>query len=418
MRRPLKEALAKLEVGGITEPEKVAEGIQVLAVCAKTAIAGQTEATVEAREEISTERGRAARKTLPPRPPRRRRRRISVSGAETRRPLALTLGEPAGIGLDIAIEAWLARRKATYRRSSSSAILSSSSGVLPSSAARFERSRPRPIEPRSVLPKRFRAFEGEPTVSGTPGTIAASDTAAVIGSIRRAAELVRAGEASAIVTNPIQKKALNDAGFAFPGHTEFLGALSEELFGKPATPVMMLASPELRVVPVTIHIPLAEVPRQLTTELIVSTGNDRRPRPSRTLRHRQATHRRSRASIRMPARTACSATRTRPSCGRRSKRSSPQGIAATGPLPADTMFHEEARETYDAALCMYHDQALIPVKTLGFDEAVNVTLGLPFVRTSPDHGTALAIAGTGKARATSLIAALRMADALARRAGA
>jgi 4-hydroxythreonine-4-phosphate dehydrogenase len=338
-----------------------------------------------------------------------------VSGEETRRPLALTLGEPAGIGPDIAIEAWLARRKADIPPF----IFIGDAEVLQRRAAILGR------EIRTIVTSADRAaelftevipcLEGEPAVSGAPGKIAASDTEAVVRSIRRAAELVHAGEASAVVTNPIQKKALNDAGFAFPGHTEFLGALSEEIFGRRATPVMMLASPKLRVVPVTIHIPLAEVPHKLTTELIVGTAavvdRDLRTRfgigkpriaiaglnphagEDSMLGHEDA-------AIVRPAVDALVA----------------QGIDATGPLSADTMFHDEARRAYDAALCMYHDQALIPVKTLGFDDAVNVTLGLPFVRTSPDHGTALAIAGAGKARATSLIAALKMADALARRA--
>ena len=235
----------------------------------------------------------------------------------------------------------------------------------------------------------------------------------MIGSIRRAAELVRAGEASAIVTNPIQKKALNDAGFAFPGHTEFFGALSEEAFRRAChagddacrarTPRRSGHHPH----------PACRGAAALTTDLIVRTA---------TIVDHDL---RARFGIAKP-RIAIAGLN--PHAGEEGMLGSEdaaivrpavealvaQGIAATGPLPADTMFHEEARKTYDAALCMYHDQALIPVKTLGFDEAVNVTLGLPFVRTSPDHGTALAIAGTGKARATSLIAALKMADALTR----
>lgn len=340
-----------------------------------------------------------------------------MSGAETRRPLALTLGEPAGIGPDIAIEVWLARRKAEippFIFIGDAEVLKRRAAVLGRELRTIVTSADRAVE---LFTEALPCLEGEPAVNGAPGTIEAPDTAAVIHSIRRAAELVRTGEASAIVTNPIQKKALNDAGFAFPGHTEFLGALSEELFGKPATPVMMLASPRLRVVPVTIHIPLAEVPRQLTTRLIVSTA---------TIVDRDL---RSRFGIAEPR---IAVAGLNPHAGEEGMLGHEDfsvvrpavealvaaGIAATGPLPADTMFHEEARRTYDAALCMYHDQALIPVKTLGFDDAVNVTLGLPFVRTSPDHGTALSLAGTGKARATSLIAALKMADALARREAA
>ena len=340
-----------------------------------------------------------------------------MSAAEKRRPLALTLGEPAGIGLDIAIEAWLARHRTAmppFLFVGDSEVLKRRAAVLGRDIRAVVTSADRAVE---FFAEALPCLEGEPQVGGTAGTIAASDTAAVIGSIRRAAELVRTGAASAIVTNPIQKKALNDAGFAFPGHTEFLGALSEELFGKSATPVMMLASPALRVVPVTIHIPLADVPLRLTTDLILSTATivDRdlrarfgiaKPRIAVAGLNPHAGEDgmlgNEDAAIVRPAIEALVA----------------QGIAASGPLPADTMFHEEARRTYDAALCMYHDQALIPVKTLGFDEAVNVTLGLPFVRTSPDHGTALSIAGTGRARATSLIAALKMADALARQASA
>jgi 4-hydroxythreonine-4-phosphate dehydrogenase len=338
-----------------------------------------------------------------------------VSRTKTRRPLALTLGEPAGIGADIAVEAWTARRECDLPPF----VFVGDPGLLQRRAAALGR------DLRTIVASADQAAEafsealpclaGEPAVHGAPGNINAADTAAVVRSIRRAAELVRAGEAAAIVTNPIQKKALNDAGFSFPGHTEFIGALSGEIFGKPATPVMMLASPKLRVVPVTIHIPLADVPRQLTAERIVAVG---------TIVDRDL---RARFGIASPRLAVAGLNPHAGEEGMLGHEDSEvvrpavdallaAGIAATGPLPADTMFHEEARRTYDAALCMYHDQALIPVKALGFDEAVNVTLGLPFVRTSPDHGTALALAGTGKARASSLIAALRMADALAGRA--
>jgi 4-hydroxythreonine-4-phosphate dehydrogenase len=340
-----------------------------------------------------------------------------VSSAVTKRPLALTLGEPAGIGADIAIEAWTARRKADlppFIFVGDAEFLKRRAAALGREVRTIVTSADRAVQ---VFSEALPCLEGESAVAGAPGKIQTADTAAVIGSIRRATELIYAGDASGLVTNPIQKKALRDAGFAFPGHTEFLGALSHEIFGRPATPVMMLATPDLRVVPVTIHVPLAEVPRQLTTAMIVSTG---------TIVDRDL---RSRFGIASPRIAVAGlnphagedgmlghedAAVVRPAV----EALVAAGIAATGPLPADTMFHEEARRTYDAALCMYHDQALIPVKTLGFDEAVNVTLGLPFVRTSPDHGTALSLAGTGRARATSLIAALKMADAFARQAGA
>ncbi len=340
-----------------------------------------------------------------------------MSGAGTRRLLALTLGEPAGIGPDIAIEAWAARRAAAIPPF----IFVGDAALVARRARALGRDVPTvvttPNKAADVFADALPCLEGAPSVGGAPGAIDASDTPAVIQSIRRSVMLVRAGAAAAIVTNPIQKKALNAVGFEFPGHTEFLGALTTELFDQAATPVMMLAGPDLRVVPVTVHIPLSEVPRALTTALIVETGRivardlQRRfgiakPRiavaglnphagEEGMLGHEDA-------AIVRPAVEALRAS----------------GIAATGPFSADTMFHEEARKTYDAALCMYHDQALIPVKTLAFDDAVNVTLGLPFVRTSPDHGTALSLAGTGKAKATSLIAALKLAEAISRREAA
>jgi 4-hydroxythreonine-4-phosphate dehydrogenase len=338
-----------------------------------------------------------------------------VSEAARRRPLALTLGEPAGIGPDLAIAAWQARPHVLpflfigdadliTRRAAALGVEVPTARVAPGDAA-------------EAFPEALPCLKDAPPVRGTPARIVESDAEAVIASIRTAVKLVRADLASAVVTNPIQKKALNAVGFPFPGHTEFLGSLSEELFGVSATPVMMLAAPDLKVVPVTVHIPLAMVAGALTTERIVRTGE--------ILARELATRFQTRtprlavaglnphagedgmlgsedAAIVRPAVDALRAA----------------GIEAFGPLPADTMFHPAARATYDAALCMYHDQALIPIKTLAFDDAVNVTLGLPFVRTSPDHGTALSLAGTGKARPANLIAALRMADALSRRGSA
>jgi 4-hydroxythreonine-4-phosphate dehydrogenase len=233
----------------------------------------------------------------------------------------------------------------------------------------------------------------------------------VVEAIDRSVEMALSGSASAVVTCPIAKKPLYDAGFAFPGHTEYLAHLAERRTGKAIRPVMMLAGPELRTIPVTIHIPLADVSKVLTSELVFETGyivahdlktrfGMDRPRlavaglnphagEGGAMGHEDA-------EIVLPA----------------VERLRVLGIDARGPLPADTMFHARARKTYDAALCMYHDQALIPAKTLAFDEAVNVTLGLPFIRTSPDHGTAFDIAGQGVAKPDSLIAALRMAAEL------
>jgi 4-hydroxythreonine-4-phosphate dehydrogenase len=233
-----------------------------------------------------------------------------------------------------------------------------------------------------------------------------------VAAIRRAVADVLAGSAAAIVTNPVAKNVLYNSGFAEPGHTEFLARLVQEGSGKMLRPVMMLWSPELAVVPVTIHLPLKEIFQRLSTELIVETGRI----VARDLAQRFALPRPRLAiaglnphageagmlgeedrAIVAPAVAALIA----------------EGIDARGPLPADSMFHQAARASYDAALCMYHDQALIPIKTLAFDHAVNVTLGLPFVRTSPDHGTAFDIAGTGTADPASLIAALRLAARLA-----
>ena len=335
-----------------------------------------------------------------------------MNGSALATPLVLTLGEPAGIGPDITIEAWRRRRTDTppFIFAGDAALLARRARLLghdipieiadPADAARLF---------ATALP----CLPGAPSIEGTPGRIDPADTAAVILSIRRAVELVHMGKASAVVTNPINKKALNSAGFPFPGHTEFLAALALEIFGASATPVMMLAGAGLRVVPVTIHIPLADVPRSLSTGLIVETGRI----VARELATRfGVTHPRLAVSGLNPhageegmlggeddaiVRPAVDALRA-------------AGIDATGPHPADTMFHAAARKTYDAALCMYHDQALVPLKALAFDEGVNVTLGLPFIRTSPDHGTALSLAATGGARANSLVEALRLAATLAR----
>jgi 4-hydroxythreonine-4-phosphate dehydrogenase len=201
-------------------------------------------------------------------------------------------------------------------------------------------------------------------------------------------------------------------GFVDPGHTEFLARLAQEMTGETARAVMMLWSPELAVVPVTIHLPLREVPERLTTELIVETARI----AARDLRRRFAIAQPRLAIAGLNPHAGEDGTLgdedlavVAPAVARLRS----EGVAAKGPLPADSMFHAAARANYDAALCMYHDQALVPIKTLAFDHAVNVTLGLPFVRTSPDHGTAFDIAGSGRANPSSLVAALRLAARLA-----
>ncbi len=329
-------------------------------------------------------------------------------------PLALTLGEPAGIGPDVTLAVWSRRQELgspafyviadpDFLRARAKALgLTVSLAETTQAGADDAFARALPVLP---LQARVTALPGKPDESSAP---------AAIGSIRTAVADVLAGRAAAIVTNPIAKSVLYQAGFAHPGHTEFLAQLAEQATGKPAHPVMMLWSPELVVVPVTIHIPLRAVIDALTTELIVETG--------RVVARDVA----ARLGIAKPRLAVAGLN---PHAGENGTigdedrnivapavaRLRVEDIDARGPLSADTMFHAGARATYDVALCMYHDQALIPIKTLAFDRGVNATLGLPFVRTSPDHGTAFDLAGSGRADPGSLIAALKLA---ARMAGA
>jgi 4-hydroxythreonine-4-phosphate dehydrogenase len=332
--------------------------------------------------------------------------------AEPPRPLALTCGDPSGIGPDVALAAWASRARYAlppfYLLGDLDQLATRASALgLPiplkpsdpeSAAGDFETALP-------VVPLHNR-------LTDCPGAPSSSNAAGIIEAIERGVADTLSGAAGAIVTGPIAKKPLYDAGFAFPGHTEFLAHLTHTATGKPVRPVMMLAGPDLRAVPVTIHIPLAAVPSALTTELIVDTG--RITAGDLTRRFAIAGPRLAVAGLNPHAGEAGAMGRedidiVRPAV--LALRAA--GIDARGPLPADTLFHAAARQGYDAALCMYHDQALIPAKALAFDDTVNVTLGLPFVRTSPDHGTAFAIAGTGAARADSLVAALRLAARLA-----
>ena len=226
---------------------------------------------------------------------------------------------------------------------------------------------------------------------------------------------VGAGAASAVVTNPVAKNVLYRSGFAEPGHTEYLAKLAEAQTGTTVRAVMMLWAPELAVVPVTIHLPLKDVVGRLSTDLIVETGRI----VARDLSQRFgiARPRLAVAGLNPHAgEDGALGEEDRDVVAPAVERLFAAGIDARGPLPADTLFHAAARATYDAALAMYHDQALIPIKTLAFEHAVNVTLGLPFVRTSPDHGTAFDIAGTGRANPASLIAALRLAARLTAKA--
>jgi len=331
------------------------------------------------------------------------------------RPLALTLGEPAGIGPDIAIAVWQRRSELALPPF----YLIADAAFVRRRAARLAASVPiRTVEPQDAVVAFADALpvvELDLPITAEPGRPDRSSAPAAIAAIRRAVADVIAGAASAIVTNPVAKNVLYQSGFAEPGHTEFLARLAAEMTGVSAHPVMMLWSPELAVVPVTIHLPLAEVPARLDRDLIVNTGRI----VARDLAQRFgiARPRLAIAGLNPHAGEDGALGRedlaiVKPAVDRLIA----EGIDARGPIPADSMFHAGARATYDAALAMYHDQALIPIKTLAFDHAVNVTLGLPFVRTSPDHGTAFDIAGTGRADPSSLIAAIKLASALAARA--
>jgi 4-hydroxythreonine-4-phosphate dehydrogenase len=327
-------------------------------------------------------------------------------------PLALTLGEPAGIGPDLALAVW--RRRAEFGLPAF--YLLADPDYLQRRAAQLKLNVPiRVVTPRAAAATFSAALPVvaiDVAVTAEPGRPDRSSAPAAVASIRRAVADVLSGAASAVVTNPVAKNVLYDWGFAEPGHTEFLAKLVEEATGRVLRPVMMLWAPELAVVPVTIHLPLKDIFAQLSTELIVDTG--RIVARDLTRRFGLARPRLAVAGLNPHAGEAGTLGEedgaiVAPAVARLKA----DGIDARGPLPADSMFHEQARASYDAALCMYHDQALIPIKTLAFDHAVNVTLGLPFVRTSPDHGTAFDIAGTGRADPSSLIAALKLAARLA-----
>ncbi|MGH7089478.1 MAG: 4-hydroxythreonine-4-phosphate dehydrogenase PdxA [Stellaceae bacterium] len=325
-------------------------------------------------------------------------------------PLALTPGEPAGIGGEIALQAWQRRvdeNVPPFFAIDDPARLTRLADRLgwtvpvvtiaapEAAAALFPHALP-------VLPLAYAA----PVEPGRPD---AANAPAVIAAIEQAVALTRAGRAAAVVTNPIQKATLYHAGFTHPGHTEFLGVLAGGV-----RPVMLLASPNLKVVPVTVHVALKEALAAISSEEIAAVGRLAAAALERDFgiaRPRLAV-----AGLNPHAGEGGSMGREEidiiaPAIARLRR----DGIEAFGPLAPDTLFHQGARRHYDAALCMYHDQALIPFKTIDFDAGVNVTLGLPFVRTSPDHGTAIDIAGKGSANPASLIAAMRLAAAMSER---
>lgn len=335
-----------------------------------------------------------------------------VTAANT--PLAVTMGDPAGIGGEITLKAWQERVEHDlppfFLLDDPDRLSLLATSIAPS--VRIERIA-RPDEAATVWSNALPVLPIGPVPHTTMGRPSVDAASAVLRSIDMGVELALIGAAAAVVTNPIQKSTLYAQGFTFQGHTDYIASLCAG-DGGPPIPVMMLATDSFRVVPVTVHEALSAVPHSLTTDKIVQTaaiaavglqqdfgiaaprlaicGLNPHAGESGTMGDEEV-------RIIQPAIEALRA----------------QGWQVTGPHAADSLFHAAARAKYDIAICMYHDQALIPIKTLAFDEAVNVTLGLPIVRTSPDHGTALDIAGTGKASAAGLIAALKMAAHMAGR---
>ncbi|GAA6207610.1 4-hydroxythreonine-4-phosphate dehydrogenase PdxA [Cognatishimia sp. WU-CL00825] len=315
-------------------------------------------------------------------------------------PIALTCGEPAGVGLELAEQAW------SELRDTCAFFLLGDPAHLPGTVPFKEINTPDQALTvcREALPVLPQSFDGK----AQPGKPDARNAKAVVDVIAKAVDFCASGQASAICTAPIHKKALKDGtDFPWPGHTEYLAHLA-----KRENVVMMLASDALRVVPTTIHIALKDVPAALTPDLL-----------EQTIRITQADLQHS-FGLENPRLAVAGLN---PHAGEGGEmgwedariiapvleKLRQEGMRISGPHSADTMFHAKARQTYDAAICMYHDQALIPIKTLDFDRGVNVTLGLPFIRTSPDHGTAFDIAGTGTANPSSLIEALRLAQKMA-----
>jgi 4-hydroxythreonine-4-phosphate dehydrogenase len=318
-------------------------------------------------------------------------------------PLALTCGEPAGIAAEITLKAWL------HRATLPPFLVLADPEELLRTARRLALEVPvrevaSPAEAVACFTEALPVWPVPLAVPVQPGQPDSANAPAVLASIQQAVAMALSGTVAGVVTNPVHKDTLYRAGFGFPGHTEYLAALCNS-----ATPsVMMLAGPSLRVIPATVHMPLRQVATSLTTEHLVTVGRIALQGLQQDFGLAQPVlavaglnpHAGEDGSlgdeeqhILLPAVHALCA----------------EGWRVLPPAAADTLFHAEARQQYDVVLCMYHDQALIPLKTLHFWDGVNITLGLPIVRTSPDHGTALAIAGHGVARADSLLAALRLA---------
>lgn len=328
--------------------------------------------------------------------------------AQPMSPIVLTMGEPGGISGEITLKSWH-----LHRQELEPFFVIDDIDRL--SRLATDMGWPIKLEKLTALEDTATIFQNslpvmqiEEAVSGNAGDLIEGNSKAVCSAIDWASELVQSGKCVAMVTNPIHKESLYRSGFSFPGHTEYLAHLADITH----EPIMMLASPNLRVVTVTRHVALQSAITKLTAELIVETA---RTTANALIRDFGISH----------PRLAISGLNPHAGEGGHMGREEIEVIEPAirqlklenldvfGPRSADTLFHPAARRQYDAAICMYHDQALIPIKTLDFDQAVNVTLGLPFIRTSPDHGTAIEIAGTGQADESSLVAAIKMAGKMA-----
>jgi len=325
-------------------------------------------------------------------------------------PLAVSMGEPAGIGPDLILRLYAQRDEYDLPPF----VVFGHAGFLRARAARLQLDVPIVETTAEEAGRHFATALPVISIDGfvpdQPGEPTALSGKVVIEAIRQAVDATLSGSCRAVVTAPIHKGVLYSTGFPYPGHTEFIAALTAR-DGKVPLPVMMLAHEALRVVPATIHVPISDVPKLLTHDLLVETG--------RIVAHDL----RTRFAIAAPRIAFAGLNPHAGEGGAIGKEDAEiiapaiaqlqrEGINAEGPLPADTLFHLPRWSLYDAAIGMYHDQALIPIKTVAFDEAVNVTLGLPVVRTSPDHGTAFDIAGTGRGSSSSMLAAVRLADRL------
>lgn len=325
-------------------------------------------------------------------------------------PLAVTMGEPAGVGPELVGRLWLERHAHALPPFVFIGASAAIKAVCPSVVTKAVS---KPSEAIDTFETALPVIEIPLAAPVAPGELDSQNGPAVIQAIDTAVAFAQDGAVSGVVTAPIHKAALYEAGFTAPGHTEYLARLCDL---PEAASVMMLAAKDLRVIPVTVHIPLKDVASTLTTDAIVHAGmvaaHDLRARFG-ILKPRIAIAALNPHAGEDGAMGIEEATHITPAIWALRD----EGIDVFGPLPADTLFHEEARADYDVVLCMYHDQALIPIKTVDFWGGVNVTLGLPIIRTSPDHGTALALAGTGRARTESMLAAMRTASQMASGAG-